>query len=71
MLKHGPERADELISHGERMAVRLKDIARDLNVSVITVSKAMRGNTDISESTRERVLKRMKAWLRASRSLLD
>ena len=42
------------------MAVRLKDIARDLNVSVITVSKAMRGNTDISESTRERVLKRMR-----------
>lgn len=42
------------------MAVRLKDIAHDLNVSVITVSKAMRGNTDISESTRERVLKRMK-----------
>ena len=42
------------------MAIRLKDIARDLNVSVITVSKAMRGNTDISESTRERVLARMK-----------
>lgn len=42
------------------MAVRLKDIARDLNVSVITVSKAMRGNTDISEATRERVLARMK-----------
>ena len=44
----------------ERMAIRLKDIARDLNVSVITVSKAMRGNTDISEATRERVLARMK-----------
>ena len=42
------------------MAVRLKDIARDLNVSIITVSKAMRGNTDISESTRKRVLARMK-----------
>ncbi len=42
------------------MAVRLKDIARDLNVSVITVSKAMRGKTDISEATRERVLARMK-----------
>jgi LacI family transcriptional regulator len=42
------------------MAIRLKDIARDLNVSVITVSKAMRGNTDISEATRERVLARMK-----------
>ena len=42
------------------MAVRLKDIARDLNVSVITVSKAIRGATDISYATRERVLKRVK-----------
>ena len=42
------------------MAIRLKDIARDLNVSVITVSKAVRGNTDISETTRQRVLARMK-----------
>src|SRR5580658_7035781 len=42
------------------MAVRLKDIARDLGVSVVTVSKVLRGNTDISEATRRRVLKRMK-----------
>jgi LacI family transcriptional regulator len=42
------------------MAVRLKDIARELNVSVITVSKALRGNTDISEATRRRILARMK-----------
>jgi len=42
------------------MAICLKDIARDLNVSVITVSKALRGNTDISEATRQRVLARMK-----------
>ena len=42
------------------MAIRLKDIARDLNVSVITVSKVMRGNTDISEATRARVLARAK-----------
>lgn len=42
------------------MAIRLKDIARDLNVSVITVSKALRGTKDISDATRERVLKRMK-----------
>jgi LacI family transcriptional regulator len=42
------------------MAIRLKDIARELNVSVITASKALRGNTDISEATRRRVLKRMK-----------
>jgi LacI family transcriptional regulator len=42
------------------MPVRLKDIAQDLNVSVITVSKALRGHTDISEATRQRVLARMK-----------
>ena len=41
------------------MAVRLKDIARDLGVSVVTVSKVLRGNTDISDETRKRVLKRM------------
>jgi len=42
------------------MAIRLKDIARELNVSVITVSKALRGNTDISEATRQRILTRVK-----------
>ncbi len=42
------------------MAVRLKDIARDLGVSVVTVSKVLRGNADIGEETRRRVLKRMK-----------
>ena len=41
------------------MPVRLKDIARDLGVSLITVSKAVRGMGDISEETRQRVLKRM------------
>lgn len=42
------------------MAVRLKDIAQDLGVSVVTVSKVLRGNADIGEATRKRVLKRMK-----------
>lgn len=42
------------------MAVRLKDIARDLNVSVVTVSKVLRNHSDISRETRERVLKRVK-----------
>jgi len=42
------------------MAVRLKDIARELGVSVVTVSKVLRGNADISDATRRRVLKRMK-----------
>src|SRR5580658_5366389 len=42
------------------MAVRLKDIARDLGVSTVTVSKVLRGNTDIGDATRQRVLKRLK-----------
>src|SRR5499425_1924036 len=42
------------------MAVTLKDIARDLGVSVITVSKALRDHSDISEESKARVLKRVK-----------
>jgi LacI family transcriptional regulator len=42
-----------------RMAVRLKDIAQDLGVSLMTVSKALRNHPDISDGTRERVLKRI------------
>ena len=42
------------------MPARLKDIARDLGVSVVTVSKVLRGNSDIGKKTRERVLKRMR-----------
>lgn len=42
------------------MPVRMKDIARELGVSVITVSKALRNHPDISEETRRRVAKRSK-----------
>jgi LacI family transcriptional regulator len=42
------------------MAVRLKDIAKDLNLSVVTVSKVLRNQTDISSETRELVLRRMR-----------
>ena len=42
------------------MAVRMKDIAGDLGVSLMTVSKALRNHSDISEKTRDRVLKRMR-----------
>lgn len=38
----------------------MKDIARDLGVSVITVSKVLRNHPDIGEETRERVLRRMR-----------
>jgi DNA-binding LacI/PurR family transcriptional regulator len=42
------------------IASRMKDIARDLGMSVITVSKVLRDHPDISEATRDRVLRRMK-----------
>ena len=37
------------------MAVRLKDIARELGVSVVTVSKVLRDHPDISEVYQRRV----------------
>jgi LacI family transcriptional regulator len=42
------------------MAVTMKDIARDLGIAVITVSKVMRNKDDVSEETRKRVLERVK-----------
>jgi len=42
------------------MAVTLKDIAVDLGVSVVTVSKVLRNHEDISKKTRDRVLQRAK-----------
>ena len=42
------------------MAVTMKDIARELGVSVVTVSKVIRGHSDIGDKTRQRVLKRVK-----------
>jgi LacI family transcriptional regulator len=38
----------------------MKSIARDLGVSVVTVSKVLHNHTDISQETRNRVLRRMK-----------
>jgi LacI family transcriptional regulator len=40
------------------MTVRLKDIANDLNLSKMTISKVLRGQTDVSEDTKARVLQR-------------
>jgi len=42
------------------MAIRMKDIAEDLGVSVVTVSKVLRDHPDIAAETRRRVLKRMR-----------
>ncbi len=41
------------------MAVRMKDIAQDLGLSVVTISKVLRNHPDIAEETRERVMKRV------------
>ncbi len=42
------------------MAIRLKDIAADVGVSTITVSKVLRNKPDVGEDTRQRVLQRIK-----------
>jgi LacI family transcriptional regulator len=42
------------------MPVTMKDIARDLGIGVITVSKVLRNKDDVSEKTRQRVLARVK-----------
>jgi len=42
------------------MPVRLKDIAKDLGLSVVTISKVLRHHDDIGDETRERVLARVK-----------
>ena len=56
------------------MQVTMRDIARDLGLSVVTVSKVLRNHTDISEATRARVLQRVKETHyqpnRAARSLV-
>jgi len=48
------------MTHSPNSPVRLKDIARDLNVSVMTVSKVVRGCSDVGAETRQRVLARIK-----------
>ena len=42
------------------MSIRMKDIARELGVSVVTVSKALRDHPDISAETKERIRKLVK-----------
>ena len=40
--------------------VRMKDIARDLGVSAVMVSKVLRGHPDIGQATKDRVLERVR-----------
>ncbi len=42
-----------------KMPTRLKDIANALDVSIVTVSKVLRGKTDVSAETRDRILRKM------------
>jgi LacI family transcriptional regulator len=42
------------------MTIRMKDLARDLGVSMVTISKVLRNHPDISEETRRRVQERIK-----------
>jgi LacI family transcriptional regulator len=42
------------------MAVRMKDIAEDLGVSLVTVSKVLRNKPDVGEATRKRILRRVR-----------
>jgi LacI family transcriptional regulator len=42
------------------MTIKMRDIAKDLGVSVITVSKVLRNHPEVGHATRERVLARVK-----------
>ena len=46
--------------YSSTMAVKMKDIALDLGVSLVTVSKALRNHPDISKRTRERIEAKVK-----------
>jgi LacI family transcriptional regulator len=55
----GPEPANGY-NLTDMASVRMKDIAEELGVSVVTVSKVLRNHGDIGEETRGRVLQRMR-----------
>ena len=59
-MQHSSGGKDEERKYGGSRPVRLKDIAHDMGLSTVTISKVLRGHSDISEETRKRVLKRMK-----------
>jgi LacI family transcriptional regulator len=42
------------------MVVRLKDIAEELGISIVTVSKALRNRPDVAKETKAKVLERVK-----------
>lgn len=58
-MKKSPAGANPQQKSRKAAPVRMKDIARDMGLSTVTISKALRGHPDIAEATRKRVLKRM------------
>ena len=42
------------------MVVRLKDIAEELGISIVTVSKALRDRPDVAKETKAKILERVK-----------
>lgn len=58
--RHALLLSEELANSEFLMSVRMKDIARDLGVSVVTISKVLRNHPDVGDGTRERVLARVK-----------
>src|SRR4051812_12112442 len=56
----GPPVLEVCLEDRHPMTVKMRDIAKDLGVSVITVSKVLRNHPDIGHDTRERVLARVK-----------
>jgi LacI family transcriptional regulator len=57
-MKTGRDGGEQQPKAHQGAPVRMKDIARDLGLSTVTISKALRGHPDISERTRKRILKR-------------
>ncbi len=55
-----PQFVASLLVEVSTLAIRLKDIAADLGVSAVTVSKVLRGKTDVGEQTRQRVWQRVR-----------
>ncbi len=52
----------EAVVYTLHMVVRLKDIAEELGVSIVTVSKALGDRPDVAKETRARVLERVKHY---------
>lgn len=59
LMKKQPSADEKARKRSKQVAVRMKDIAQDMGLSTVTISKALRGHPDIAEQTRRRILKRM------------